>query len=122
MKFTGEKLQKILNSQTGSLTLEDRHGGIYDRCEVLVVANYALHNSCTGFGKFGHVYRVVSNDAPRRQPFATRLDLVKELTTFRRLPRVTRAYQEPGALTWVPQLVDADSGRVGRTSTINFKD
>lgn len=120
MKFTGEKLRAVLIGQRESVTLvradgTERHG---------ISARYAATEiegaAVTGYGSNGIVVRIITDDAPRRGPFATPHDIAAVMAAFPRLPHADKNPQDPGAKEWAPQPTFSHTGHAGKVSTVHF--
>src|SRR4051794_12571980 len=118
MKVTGERLIELLESQRETVELVDPAGttrrGISSRFAATEIAG----GEFVGYGRGGLVERVVSTQAPRRGPFATRQDLAVIGGDFPRLPHVQKNTQARGAKEWAPQPAFAATGQRGQFRTL----
>ncbi len=136
MKFTGDKLQKVLKK------MDDSNKGPFvlirpvslitpDGTELRSVSpGYALRfvqlwdaeGEFQGIGKNGVIHTVRANEAPgttKRQPLFLRRNFAAEArANALRRKHAWRNFQD--GLEWKQQPMSADSGRVGRLSTIHL--
>lgn len=120
MKLTGEKLRAVLLTQVESVTLVDPCGNERRGISPRYAADSITGGEFIGYARAGVVEKVVAAKAPRRGPFATSRDVAAMMAGFPRLPRVTRNPQNPGAGHWIQQPAHAQTGQIGKITTIHF--
>jgi len=114
MKFTGEKLRKLLLEQREAVSFVGVDGVERYAISPRYVAAALRGASFTGFGKNGLVVRVVADSAPRRPAFVTKADMAAVMAAFPRHARVHRNLQEVGGALWKTQPSFSGTGRVGK--------